>query len=92
MYVGEVLDLYKKGKNRHGSVRSATNVTGLSYLSLRVYLGLGSSMVACSSDDEDDDDGADSAVPAFSRQFKSFELHTHALAAQMLYHLGKKPF
>ncbi|KAH7922299.1 hypothetical protein BV22DRAFT_667780 [Leucogyrophana mollusca] len=100
MYVGEVLDLYKMGKNRHGSVRSATSVTGLSYLSLRVYLGLGSGMddaaeargAVCGSDDEDDDDGADSAVLGFSQQFKSFELHTHAPAAQMLHHLGRKPF
>ncbi|KAH7920728.1 hypothetical protein BV22DRAFT_1050143 [Leucogyrophana mollusca] len=40
----------------------------------------------------DDDDGANSAVSPFSRQLKSFELHTHTPAAQMLYHLGKKPF
>jgi hypothetical protein len=39
-YIGEVLDLYKKGNNsRYGSVTiPLQNVMGLSFLSLRVYL------------------------------------------------------
>jgi hypothetical protein len=42
MYIGEVLDLYKKGKDRHGSVPSSSNTAELSYLSLRVYRALDS--------------------------------------------------
>lgn len=37
-YLGEVLDLYKKANRRHGSLDKAASITGLSYLSLRVYL------------------------------------------------------
>ena len=38
-YIGEVLDVYKKGSSgRHGSVAAAPSTSGLSYLSLRVYL------------------------------------------------------
>jgi hypothetical protein len=40
-YIGEVLDLYKKGNNsRYGSVDSADNASQLAWLSLRVYLPL----------------------------------------------------
>lgn len=41
MFVGEVLDLYKKVSRRHGSVDESSSVSGLSYFSLRVYLPLG---------------------------------------------------
>lgn len=40
MYVGQVLDLYKHVSRRHGSVDQATSTSGLSYISLRVYLPL----------------------------------------------------
>jgi hypothetical protein len=46
MYIGEVLDLYKKRKNRHGSVPSSSNSVELSYLSLRVYRALDSDIVS----------------------------------------------
>jgi hypothetical protein len=40
-YIGEILDLYKKGNNsRYGSVESAEKVSALSWLSLRVFLPL----------------------------------------------------
>jgi hypothetical protein len=40
-YIGEVLDVYKKGaSSRYGSVPGATSISGLAYLSLRVYLPL----------------------------------------------------
>lgn len=41
-YVGEVLDIYKKGESsRYGSIPSSATLDGLSWLSLRVYLPLG---------------------------------------------------
>ena len=42
-YIGEVIDIYKKGANsRYGSVKFSITLQGLSWLSLRVYLALGS--------------------------------------------------
>lgn len=39
MYIGLVLDIYKKGSSgRHGSIETADSISGLSYLSLEVYL------------------------------------------------------
>ena len=39
MYIGEVLDIYKKGNNsKYGSLEFATNVLLLSFLVLQVYL------------------------------------------------------
>jgi hypothetical protein len=46
MYIGEVLDLYKKGNHRHGSVLSTNNIAELSYLSLRVYRALDAAHVS----------------------------------------------
>ncbi|KAJ3766604.1 hypothetical protein FB446DRAFT_757584 [Lentinula raphanica] len=41
MYIGQVLDIYKKGQSsRYGSVNKATEINGLSFLSLRVFLPL----------------------------------------------------
>lgn len=41
-YIGEILDVYKKGTNsRYGSIEDSSTASGLSYLSLRVYLPLG---------------------------------------------------
>lgn len=46
MYIGQVLDIYKKVQNsRHGSVGEAHSLLGLSYLSLRVFLPIGISEV-----------------------------------------------
>jgi hypothetical protein len=43
-YIGEIMDVFKKGANsRYGSVPGATSVSGLAYLSVRVYLKLGTS-------------------------------------------------
>ena len=40
-YIGEILDLYKKGNSsRYGSVESTHDVSQLAWLSLRVYLPL----------------------------------------------------
>ena len=45
-YIGEVLDIYKKGtSSRYGSVDDASTAAGLSYLALRVYLPLKMSLV-----------------------------------------------
>ncbi|KAJ8074344.1 hypothetical protein PM082_012657 [Marasmius tenuissimus] len=35
-YIGKVLDMYKRGSGRHGSVKIAESVQGLSYLSLQL--------------------------------------------------------
>ncbi|KAG1782033.1 hypothetical protein EV702DRAFT_1192691 [Suillus placidus] len=56
MYIGEVLDLYEKGNNRHGSVLSTNNIAELSYLSLRVYRALD----ATHDDTSDEDSSPDS--------------------------------
>ncbi|KAJ7737961.1 hypothetical protein B0H16DRAFT_1762009 [Mycena metata] len=40
-YVGEILDVYKRGaSSRYGSVRNSISTSGLAYMSLRVYLPL----------------------------------------------------
>ena len=44
LFVGEILDMYKKGASvggRHSSIPSSSNADELSYISLRVYLPLG---------------------------------------------------
>ena len=49
-YIGEILDLYKKGNSgQYGSVESSDNVSQLAWLSLRVYLPLQISAVSLSS-------------------------------------------
>ena len=46
-YIGEILDLYKKGNSgRYGSVESSDNISHLAWLSLRVYLPLEMSAVS----------------------------------------------
>jgi hypothetical protein len=41
MYIGEVLDIYKKGNNsKYGSIEFATTASSLSFLAVRVYLPL----------------------------------------------------
>jgi hypothetical protein len=46
-YIGEILDLYKKGNSgQYGSVESSDNVSQLAWLSLRVYLPLKMSAVS----------------------------------------------
>ncbi|KIK41489.1 hypothetical protein CY34DRAFT_107305 [Suillus luteus UH-Slu-Lm8-n1] len=95
MYIGEVLDLYKKGKNRHGSVPSSSNSAELSYLSLRVYRALDSDIQLYAYDDDDDSNplnSDDTSLPLFSCTLKIFELHTHAPAQQLVYHLNGNPF
>ncbi|OSD06282.1 hypothetical protein PYCCODRAFT_1341735, partial [Trametes coccinea BRFM310] len=95
-YLGEVLDLYKKTNNRHGSLDVAATVTGLSYLSLRVYLPLSTANLtdsdapSDSTDKEFNDNVADatSLAPPFSCRNRNVDIHTHAPADQLLYHLG----
>ncbi|KAI0676074.1 hypothetical protein C8Q78DRAFT_1075020 [Trametes maxima] len=101
-YLGEVLDVYKKANRRHGSLDIATSSSGLSYLSIRVYLPLtvdnhagneaGSLTPSFGGEDEafsDSDTEADSL--AFSCRSGTVDIHTHALAADhLLYNLGCK--
>ncbi|KAJ3851678.1 hypothetical protein EV368DRAFT_83283 [Lentinula lateritia] len=93
IYIGQVLDIYKKGQNsRHGSVATATDLSGLSYLSLRVFLPLG--LPIDDSSENSDESGSDdeaASCPQFSCHTpgRSFHLHTHAPIANVLYHLGQ---
>ncbi|KAG1846967.1 hypothetical protein C8R48DRAFT_765007 [Suillus tomentosus] len=93
MYIGEVLNLYKKGKNWHGSVPSSSNSAELSYLSLRVYHALDSDIQLGASDDDNNENSSDGTnLPMFSRSLKTFKLHTHAPIQQLIYHLNGNPF
>ncbi|KAH7891084.1 hypothetical protein F5I97DRAFT_128655 [Phlebopus sp. FC_14] len=89
-YIGEVLDIYKKGANsRYGSVDSADSLSDVAFLSLHVYLSLSSE----NSDETvyEDDDPEDS-LPRFSMRYHSYHLHTHAPVHHALYHLGQTAF
>ncbi|KIJ07765.1 hypothetical protein PAXINDRAFT_19069 [Paxillus involutus ATCC 200175] len=88
-YIGEVLDIYKKGTNsRYGLLDSSESFADLAFLSLRVYLPL--SGESTSGDDamyEDDD-----SLPSFTKFYHTYHLHTHAPISNILYHLGSKTF
>ncbi|KZW01196.1 hypothetical protein EXIGLDRAFT_745195 [Exidia glandulosa HHB12029] len=98
-YIGEVIEVFKKGESksgRHGSVDVVTSFTGLSYLALHAHLVVVSSDNA-GSEHSDDDSGSDSdsdREPTFSCQVKlkgkKIGLHTHGPAATLLYNLGRK--
>ncbi|KAI0349019.1 hypothetical protein OH77DRAFT_1415677, partial [Trametes cingulata] len=94
-FLGEVLDIYKKANRRHGSVEMATGISGLSYLSLRVYLPLTvvlhlfTSMTAYGPEDQEDVNHEDANL-LFSCRSNSVDIHTHAPAEHLLYHLGTK--
>ncbi|KAH9947488.1 hypothetical protein B0H21DRAFT_676451, partial [Amylocystis lapponica] len=96
MYIGELLDLYKKTSGRHGSVKSAVSCSGLSYLSLRVYLplttdgGASSAAAAAAADIVDVSDGDDDPLSEqrFSCRSQSSDIYTHASAQDLLYNLG----
>ncbi|KAJ6503931.1 hypothetical protein C8R45DRAFT_924266 [Mycena sanguinolenta] len=92
-YIGEVLDVIKKGANgRYGSLQSSPTVSGLSFLSLRVYLPL----TTGGEDDDDDEDqeSGDLVAPLFSCYHKhaGIRLSTHAKIEQLLFNLGTNIF
>ncbi|KAJ7269009.1 hypothetical protein C8J57DRAFT_1066950 [Mycena rebaudengoi] len=97
-YIGEVLDVYKKGlSSRHGSVTETTTTSGLSYLSLRVYLELTSvcaSFVSADAAEEDDDDTEHIMAPPFScyTGSKGAQIYTHAQIDHLLFNLGPNVF
>ncbi|KAF9020418.1 hypothetical protein BDZ89DRAFT_1203567 [Hymenopellis radicata] len=86
MYIGEVIDIYKKGNSgRYDSIPVSTSAAELKYLSLRVYLHL----TADSNDGDSDNDDDDGDEPLFTcRPRGPTQLYTHAPAENMLYHLG----
>ncbi|KAG2747137.1 hypothetical protein P692DRAFT_20835914 [Suillus brevipes Sb2] len=92
-YIGEVLDIYKKGANsRYGSLTAAPSTAGLSSLSLCVYLPMQTSSMkivyaGCDSDSEDD---TPKVAPHFTCQQCTFDLHTHASINHLVFNLGKK--
>ncbi|KAJ3002779.1 hypothetical protein NUW54_g5663 [Trametes sanguinea] len=90
-YIGEVLDVYKMISRRHGSVDVATSVSGLSYLSLRVYLPLTIDDSAASGDDtrsSDEEDTNDVLHFSCRPRNSTVEIHTHAPVDHLLYNLG----
>ncbi|EIW56114.1 uncharacterized protein TRAVEDRAFT_50602 [Trametes versicolor FP-101664 SS1] len=97
-YLGEVLDIYKKSNRRHGSLDMASSTSGLSYLSLRVYLQHLPAELALHStpnDDEDaelpsddEDEDFENSIPPFSCRSGTVDIHTHAPADHLLYNLG----
>ncbi|KAJ7136428.1 hypothetical protein C8R43DRAFT_820099, partial [Mycena crocata] len=87
-YIGEILDVYKKGANsRYGSVEDCTSISGLSYMSLRVFLALGTVH-----DEDDDRDAAEIDAPLFSCHDKSAHIYTHARMDHLIFHLGPDIF
>ncbi|KAL7280478.1 LOW QUALITY PROTEIN: hypothetical protein ACG7TL_005410 [Trametes sanguinea] len=84
-YLGEVLDLYKKTKNRHGSLDVAATLGYCKQANLT-----DSDAPSDSTDKEFNDNVADatSLAPPFSCRNRNVDIHTHAPADQLLYHLG----
>ncbi|KAJ7079837.1 hypothetical protein C8R44DRAFT_534693, partial [Mycena epipterygia] len=95
-YIGEIQDILKKGANsRYGSLRSSGSVSGLAFLSVRVYLPLGGGSDSGSeSDSEDDQETGDSTVPLFSCHYKGrrTRLSTHAKIDHLIFNLGPNIF
>ncbi|KAF9034576.1 hypothetical protein BJ165DRAFT_1534007 [Panaeolus papilionaceus] len=92
MYIGHVLDLYKKGDNsRYGSISEASNIKDIAWLSLRVYLPIQNGN---NSDDDDMMDEPDSSLLDFSCGYKTYKchLHTHAPSDHIVYNLGSSVF
>ncbi|KAF8156205.1 hypothetical protein K438DRAFT_2076139 [Mycena galopus ATCC 62051] len=98
-YIGEILDVYKRGANsRYGSVPSADSISGVSFLSLRVYLPL--TMVAIAApqlpDEEEEDESdeetpdEDLVAPLFSchHQNLRIRLYTHAKIDHLIFNLA----
>ncbi|KAF8178378.1 hypothetical protein K438DRAFT_2179563 [Mycena galopus ATCC 62051] len=91
MYIGEVIDIFKKGSSgRYGSIELATTTSEIQALSLRVYLPLQTISLPSSDDEEDDDD--DLNIPKFSfvASGAKYHLHTYAPIQTLVYHLGPK--
>ncbi|KAJ7668271.1 hypothetical protein B0H14DRAFT_3693536 [Mycena olivaceomarginata] len=83
-YIGEILDVYKKGaSSRYGSIEDSPTASGLSYLSLCVYLPLGNV-----NDLDDDLDADEIPAPLFSCYDKSAHIYTHAKVEHLIFHLG----
>ncbi|KAI0645527.1 hypothetical protein C8Q79DRAFT_1104104 [Trametes meyenii] len=95
-YLGEVLDVYKKANRRHGSLDLATSSSGLSYLSIRVYLPLTventtvNEAVSGGTDSplEEEEEFLSESSLAFSCRSGLVDIHTHAPADHLLYNLG----
>ncbi|KAJ7679396.1 hypothetical protein DFH06DRAFT_1166490 [Mycena polygramma] len=90
VYIGEVLDIYKKGSSgRYGSIPMASAISDIQAFSLRVFLPL---QFTQTHDLEDDDmivDDSDTVVPNFSciaSPYK-YHLHTYASISTLLYNL-----
>ncbi|KAJ7490608.1 hypothetical protein FB451DRAFT_1023615, partial [Mycena latifolia] len=89
-YIGQILDVYKKGaSSRYGSIEDSTTVSGLSYMSLLVYLPLSTGVAESEADAEDIEE---IPTPLFSCQDRQAHLHTHAKAEHLIFHLGRDIF
>ncbi|KAF8074050.1 hypothetical protein FPV67DRAFT_784077 [Lyophyllum atratum] len=100
-YVGEILDMYKKGASgRYGSIDKIGNASSLQAISVRVYLPLKISAVCpyfliiitehvhCYF--QDGDANQDDEPLIFSSTHNSHHLHTYAPIDTLLYHLGPR--
>ncbi|KAF9244660.1 hypothetical protein BU15DRAFT_71622 [Melanogaster broomeanus] len=91
-YIGEVLDIYKKGTNsRYGSLDSLESLSDLMFLSLHVYLPLSGECTSSDGAMYEADDSEDS-LPTFTKFHHTYHLHTHAPISNILYHLGSRAF
>ncbi|OBZ76952.1 hypothetical protein A0H81_03401 [Grifola frondosa] len=80
-----------KTSGRHGSIKDSPTCSGISYLSLRVYLPL---TVDTGNHDSDKDEDAecDDEPLHFSCHSHASDLFTHASAKDLLYNLGCNVF
>ncbi|KAJ6623710.1 hypothetical protein B0H10DRAFT_1786047 [Mycena sp. CBHHK59/15] len=91
-YVGEILDVYKKEANsRHGSMPNATSTSGLSYLSLRVYLPL-IIVIFLFNPFHVPVEPEETRAPLFSCHEQNSRIHTHTKIEHLVFHLGPNVF
>ncbi|KAH9849547.1 hypothetical protein C2E23DRAFT_861950 [Lenzites betulinus] len=96
LYIGKILNLYKYVSRRHGSINSASGLSGLSYFLLRVYLlltigGASHNSNELSESEEKTNDETDDKLDLptyFSWCHGSLDLFTHGFAHELVYHLA----
>ncbi|KAF9245693.1 hypothetical protein BU15DRAFT_31095, partial [Melanogaster broomeanus] len=89
-YIGEVLDIYKKGTNSRFD--SSESLSDLMFLSLRVYLPLSGVSLNVSDGAMYEADDSEDSLPTFTKFHHTYHLHTHAPISNILYHLRSRAF
>ncbi|KAF8178416.1 hypothetical protein K438DRAFT_1978042 [Mycena galopus ATCC 62051] len=94
MYIGEVIDIFKKGSSGHYcSIELATTTSEIEALSLRVYLPLQTiipNLEEPSDHEEDDDDDLNISKFSCVAIGAKYHLHTYAPIQMLVYHLVPK--